>query len=126
MSKGVEVDRDQALAVSQVLKSFSQPTRLLILCRLSKGPASVFELQEACGLDQAPTSQFLARLRREGQVVGERSGNQIFYSLTDPRAVELLQTLYRLYCGTEGKKAGKSGSKAKAKPKSKPTARNKV
>lgn len=69
-----------------------------MLCRLAEGPSSVQELQDACGLEQAPTSQFLARLRKEGRVVGERHGNQVLYSLTDPRMVELLKTLYRLYC----------------------------
>jgi DNA-binding transcriptional ArsR family regulator len=30
--------------------------------------------------------------------VGERRGNQVFYSLTDERLVELMHTLVRLYC----------------------------
>ena len=92
------VNSKQAGEVSQVFKSFSHPSRLLVLCRLSQGPSTVQELQEACGLAQAPTSQFLARLRAEGRVVGERRGNQVFYSLTDERLVELMHTLVRLYC----------------------------
>lgn len=96
--KSITVNTRQAREVSEILKSFSHPTRLLMLCRLSAGPCSVQELQEACGLEQAPTSQFLARLRREGRVVSERRGQQVLYSIRDPRLVELLQTLYRLYC----------------------------
>ncbi|MBS1963566.1 MAG: winged helix-turn-helix transcriptional regulator [Bdellovibrionales bacterium] len=98
--KGVVLNKRKAKEVSEIFKSFSHPSRLLMLCKLSEGPSSVQELQTACGLEQAPTSQFLARLRREGRVTGERSGNQVLYSLTDPRLVELLRTLYRLYCET--------------------------
>ena len=88
----------KAREVSSVLRGLSHPVRLRILCRLCEGEATVQELQEACGLAQAPTSQFLARLRAEGRVVGERRGNQVFYSLTDERLVELMHTLVRLYC----------------------------
>jgi len=109
-----EVNRKQAEEVSKIFKSFSQVTRLLILCRLSKGPASVLELQEACGLDQAPTSQFLARLRREGRIQGERVGNQVFYTLTDERLTELMQHTHRLFCeGKPESRAARSGTKKK-------------
>lgn len=99
--KGVEVNKRQADEVSGIFKSFSHPSRILMLCRLSEGPCTVQELQKACGLDQAPTSQFLARLRSEGRVLGERRGNQVFYSLADERLVELMKTLARLYCHAE-------------------------
>lgn len=99
--KSIAVNPKQAKEVSEVFKSFSHPTRLLMLCKLSEGPSTVQELQEACGLEQAATSQFLARLRKEGRVVGDRKGNQVLYSLKDPRLLELLKTLHRLYCRNE-------------------------
>lgn len=101
--KHLTVTKRQAEEVSRIFKSFSHPTRLLMLCKLSDGPCTVQDLQEACDLEQAPTSQFLARLRAEGQVLGERSGNQVFYSLTDQRLVELMKTLGRLYCQPKAK-----------------------
>jgi ArsR family transcriptional regulator, virulence genes transcriptional regulator len=100
--KGFNVSKKQAEEVSKIFKSFSHPSRLMMLCRLSDGPCTVQELQDACSLDQAPTSQFLARLRKEGRVVGEREGNQVYYSLTDERLVELMKTLGRLYCKQKG------------------------
>ena len=96
--KGFKVSKKQADEVSLIFKSFSHPSRLMMLCKLSDGPCTVQDLQEACELEQAPTSQFLARLRKEGRVVGERDGNQVYYSLTDSRLVELMKTLGRLYC----------------------------
>jgi len=100
--KNVSVNKKQAAIVSQIFKSFSHPSRLLMLCKLTEGSRTVQELQDACGLDQAPTSQFLARLRKEGRVVGVREGNQVHYSLADPRLAELMKTLIRLYCGPKG------------------------
>ncbi len=96
--KGFNVTKKQAEEVSLIFKSFSHPSRLRMLCKLSDGPCTVQELQDACDLEQAPTSQFLARLRREGRVIGKRDGNQVYYSLTDSRLVELMKTLGRLYC----------------------------
>lgn len=96
--KGFKVSKRQAEEVSLIFKSFSHPSRLMMLCKLSDGPCTVQQLQDACDLEQAPTSQFLARLRKEGRVVGERDGNQVYYSLTDSRLVELMKTLARLYC----------------------------
>ncbi len=101
--KTIPVTKKQADEVSLIFKSFSHPVRLLMLCKLSDGPCSVQELQDACGLEQAPTSQFLARLKKEGRVKCERNGTQIIYSLTDERLIELMKTLGRLYCGVKGK-----------------------
>jgi len=97
------VNKKQAKEVSRVFKSFSHPTRLLVLCRLSEGPCTVQELQDATGLEQAPTSQFLARLRAEGRVQSARDGKKVFYSLTDERLIELMKTLLRLYCDPKRK-----------------------
>jgi len=96
--RGIKVSKKQAKEVSLIFKSFSHPSRLMMLCKLSEGPCTVQEIQEACDLEQAPTSQFLARLRKEGRVKGERDGNQVFYSLTDVRLIELMKTLSKLYC----------------------------
>ena len=104
LMKSIPVNRRQAEEVSKIFKSFSHPARLLMLCKLSEGASTVQELQSACGLDQAPTSQFLARLKAEGRVTCERSGNQMVYTLADERLIELMKTLYKLYCQPIGKK----------------------
>ena len=96
--KGFSVSKKQAEEVSLIFKSFSHPSRLMMLCKLSDGPCTVQQLQDTCDLEQAQTSQFLARLRKEGRDTGERDGNQVYYSLTDTRLVELMKTLGRLYC----------------------------
>ena len=94
----------KALEVSRILKGLSHPTRLQILCRLCEGPCSVQELQEACALTQANTSQFLQRMRAEGCVEAERSGQNVIYRIKDPKLSQLLQAVASIYC--PGRKRG--------------------
>lgn len=88
---------DQA---AKLLKSLGNTHRLMILCRLHEGEASVGELEEAVPLGQSALSQHLARLRREGIVSTRREAQTIHYSLAKGPAVSLIRQLYVLYCGT--------------------------
>ena len=88
----------KAKDVSRVLRGLAHPARLRILCRLFEGPASVRELEKACGLSQAQTSQFLARLRAEGQVRAQREGQFVRYSLESSQVAELIEAICRIYC----------------------------
>lgn len=50
------------------------------------------------GILQPTLSQQLGVLRGEGIVNTRRQGKNIFYSVADPAALEILALLYRLYC----------------------------
>ncbi len=88
----------QACAASNFLKAISHEGRLMILCHLSTGEKSVTELEELLSARQAAVSQQLSRLRSEGLVAPRRDGKAIYYSLTDPRAVQILDLVYELFC----------------------------
>lgn len=83
------------------LKVLANEDRLLLLCQLSQGEMSVGELEEALDIRQPTLSQQLAVLRTEGVVDTRRDGKRIFYSVTDPRSMQLLAVLYKLYCPEE-------------------------
>ncbi len=89
---------DNAQSTTDFLKSIAHAGRLMILCRLSEGPASVAELEETLTAPQTSVSKQLARLRQEGLVEFRREGRSIIYSLSDERARELVGTLYKLFC----------------------------
>lgn len=75
------------------LKLMSHPERLLMLCRLDEGEASVSELVSLTGLSQSSVSQHLAMLREEG-VVGLRAEAQTrYYRLQDPVVTHVIHTL---------------------------------
>lgn len=84
-----------------VLRTLSNPSRLLILCQLVGGERSVGELEQALGLGQAYVSQQLARLRGEGLVTARRDGRAMLYSLKDPRVEPVLAALYAAFCPTD-------------------------
>lgn len=88
--------KDNATAMSGRLKLMSHPERLLMLCRMDEGEASVTELVELSGLSQSSVSQHLAMLRDEG-VVGIRGEAQTrFYSLKDPMVRAIIHALCEL------------------------------
>lgn len=80
------------------LRALSNPSRLLILCKLVEGPASVGALEAGLGLTQAYVSQQLARLRADGVVSATRDGRNMVYTLADPRITPVLRALHAAYC----------------------------
>ncbi|CTQ51234.1 Biofilm growth-associated repressor [Jannaschia donghaensis] len=95
-----DLDRmvDNATAASNFLKAISHEGRLMILCHLASGEKSVTELERLLSARQAAISQQLARLRLEGLVQPRREGKTIFYSLTDDRAIRIMEVVYDLFC----------------------------
>lgn len=89
---------DEAVAA---LKLLGNTERLLLLCQLVQGEQCVGELEAALGIRQPTLSQQLGVLRNTGAVSTRRDGKNIFYQVADPRLLQVLQLLYRLYCPKE-------------------------
>jgi len=100
MSDGLEIDvmRDSAETVVTILKSLANTDRLLILCHLSQQELNVSQIEEITQIRQPTLSQQLMMLRKSDVVNTRRDGKQIYYTIKDPKLVEVLSTLYQLYC----------------------------
>lgn len=96
----VEVDlmRSAAGQASELLKSLSNPHRLMILCQLLEGERSVGDLAAFLDLRSSTVSQHLALLRREGLVAARREAQTIFYGIASHPARRILETLFELFC----------------------------
>ena len=94
--------KQAARGAAEILRGLSNADRLLLMCQLSQGEASVAQLEEATGIRQPTLSQQLGVLRRLMLVETRRTGKQIFYRIEDPRIFTLLNTLYDLYCPQAG------------------------
>lgn len=94
--------RANADAAHQLLKILANSDRLMLLCHLSQGEYSVGALETQLGIQQPTLSQQLAVLRREGCVETRRDGKQVYYRISSPEALAIIQTLYELFC--EGKR----------------------
>ncbi|WP_108483001.1 ArsR/SmtB family transcription factor [Oceaniglobus ichthyenteri] len=88
----------RAEEVATLLKQLANTRRLMILCRLAGGKATVSELCKVANLSQSAVSQHLARMRIEGLIEGEKDGQQIRYSIIDPRCLEVLSHLKASFC----------------------------
>lgn len=84
----------------RLMKVLSNPDRLLILCQLSQGEKRVGELEEVLGIVQPTLSQQLTVLRDEALVSTRRDGKAIYYQLSSPEALAVMQVLFQNFCTT--------------------------
>lgn len=91
--------RESATTACSLLKVLANEDRLLILCQLVQGEKNVGELEKLVGITQPSLSQQLSILREEGMVDTRREGKYIFYRIANFEAIQLMQTLSKLYCG---------------------------
>lgn len=86
------VDPREGLAQkTKLFRGFSDASRLAILESLRDGPLSVGEIVEATHLTQSNASNHLSCLLGCGLVSREQRGRFVYYRLSDPRVVELLE-----------------------------------
>ncbi len=88
----------QAGDAAAFLKQLANEKRLLILCRLALGEATVSELCEMADLSQSAMSQHLAKMRNEGLVTGRKAGLLVYYSIADERCHGILKHLKEDFC----------------------------
>jgi DNA-binding transcriptional ArsR family regulator len=101
----IEAMRNSAGIATRALRSLTHEDRLLLLCLLSQEELCVSELEQRLDIRQPSLSQQLGVLRREDLVSTRRDGKHIYYRVADDRIMNLLQTLYDLYCrNSEGDK----------------------
>lgn len=87
-----------ASAAAAFLRVMANEKRLMVLCQLVEGEKSVGELQAGSTLSQSALSQHLAKLRDENIVKTRRAAQTIYYSIADPSAARLLDTLAEIFC----------------------------
>ena len=105
---GVDPGADVSEAMSELQKRaehvagrldlMANPRRLMILCRLAEGEASVGELLSVVGISQSALSQHLARLRSAGVVATRREAQTIHYRIADPDVSAMMIALYDIFC----------------------------
>jgi len=58
----------------------------------------VGEIEALLGITQPTLSQQLTVLRAEGLVITRREGKHIYYRVTSPQALAVLEVLYEQFC----------------------------
>jgi DNA-binding transcriptional ArsR family regulator len=80
---------------AEIFHALGNPTRLQILEVLRAGELPVSAIMAQVGRDAANVSQHLSVLRLHGLVVNRKDGNQVFYTVRDPRLFEVLDLMRR-------------------------------
>lgn len=85
--------RAVADAMTEKLRAYAQPQRLMILSYLLDGEKTVGQIDAATAIGQPALSQQLAELRRAELVRTRRSAKQVFYALADDTVALCLRTM---------------------------------
>lgn len=75
---------------AEMFKVLANPVRVALLDELRAGPLTVGDLQRKLGIDSSNASQHLAILRGRSLVATRRAGNNVWYSVEEPRVYEIL------------------------------------
>ncbi len=73
---------------ADICKTISNPRRQAIIDTIRRDEMTVNALVKKTGISQANLSQHLAILRAKGVVRTRREGNNIFYSIANPKIIE--------------------------------------
>ena len=88
----------RATEVAHLLKLLSHPKRFLLLCKLREWPKTVGDLEKYCTIGQSQLSQFLGKMKDEGILTSEKNGQFVSYSIADPRVLELVNQMQKIFC----------------------------
>ncbi|WP_420895668.1 metalloregulator ArsR/SmtB family transcription factor [Vibrio aestuarianus] len=97
-SINIEQMKTNAIEVSELLKTLAHPERLMVLCQLINGEVGVGLLQQSSALSQSAFSQHLTVMRKHGIIQARKESQQVFYSLSDSRIAQLIQSLQTVFC----------------------------
>ncbi|HAS84356.1 MAG TPA: transcriptional regulator [Verrucomicrobia bacterium] len=79
---------------AHILRMLAHPQRLRLIEILERDQdAAVHALVAETGFPQAVVSQHLNQMRRMGLLVGQREGREMRYSISDPRALSILNCI---------------------------------
>ncbi len=79
---------------AETLKMLAHPQRLRLIEILEREQeVPVHTLVEETGFPQAVVSQHLNQMRRSGLLNAKRRGKEMWYSITDPRALSILNCI---------------------------------
>ncbi len=81
---------------ARIARAISHPVRLQILNELREGGAYVMHLTSVLGRPQANISQHLMVLREAGLVTAVREGMTVFYQVSEPEVMDVLDALLAL------------------------------
>ena len=78
---------------AKLLKALADPLRLQILQFLSNGEKCVCDIIPELDVVQPLVSRHLGILKKNGLIIDRKDGNKRFYSITDERTLEIIESI---------------------------------
>jgi DNA-binding transcriptional ArsR family regulator len=95
-------NEDDIYLASRAMKAMAHPLRLKILCILgSSSEVSVQDIVDRVGTSQSNISQHLSILRDKGILAFRKDANRVYYRISDPRIVRLINALREAFCAKQ-------------------------
>jgi len=93
---------ENAKQIAELLKMLANENRLMIFCCLMERPLTVGEIKNHVpGITQSALSQHLALLKAHGILDFKKTGQNVTYSISDHRVIEIIKVLKKYYCETK-------------------------
>lgn len=93
----METNISNAEKLASLFQAIGQPARLQILLAIGESESCVCHLEATFDWRQAYLSQHLMALRKAGLLLERREGRYIFYRLSNPGLLEMLQQMAQLW-----------------------------
>ena len=84
---------EQLERAAATIRLLGHADRLRILEVLETSESTVTDIQDKVDLPQATVSQHLAKLRAHGIVAADRAGQNVYYSVIEPKVQLILQCI---------------------------------
>ncbi len=78
---------------AQICSGLADPTRILILYKISEAPINVSDLAKALEIPQPTISRHLKVLKERGMANSARDGQSVYYTLADERVIQALDLM---------------------------------
>ena len=111
-------NRELAASVSDKLKVYAQPQRLMILSCLLRSERNVAEIGDATGIGQPALSQQLAELRRADLVSTRKEAKLVYYALANEGVGLCVQSMEVIFGGKDRPSPQSAVAPATRKPSS--------
>lgn len=90
----VDIQANDIQKKVSVIKILAHPIRYSVALTLyHNGVLNVSAIQDSLSLPQSTVSQHISKMREAGIVEAKRDGTKIFYELTNPLAIKVIECL---------------------------------